>query len=1231
MNLVSPQVPVYFHTILRRIAGAMALAAIVSAQAGRLGAAVNDLVINEYNSVSGSNYLGGINSDKVDNVFGRLEGNGQNWMEFLVVKDHLDLRGYKFEWSYNQDFLGIKAGSGAMTFTQEPLWSDLRQGTIITITEWQEAWYKDEGLNTSGLHNFSRQGGVNGIGNQRNNAFAAGTHTFVDLSTDLRFNPELGDWHINVFAGEREPSTGDYKYFTFNGTTTLDGNATHANVGIDDDAGVFAVNNDNWEGTIRDGTVSHNVVFGPVGEAVAGFGGGGINSGEVAKIEHDDFDTIGAPPTEATYRTASNGSFRDGSSSTFGGSNLATGYVQDVSQLRLAAFNAADVKSRNSTANSAFSDGTKWAGGAAPTATQQATFNQGSGTAYNVTFSGATQTDSLVVRNDRVNFDLGGNTYTTGATAEYKPSVVVGQSTGQTAVVSLTNGTLAGGSANIAQQTGSNGSLTVGSGGILSLSKSLFVAGADDRRGGTGSLTVGAGGRLVVGDTAKVFSTGTLSTTAGATTIGSGTQETTAGTLRIWSTGTLDLRGGAVSASNVALSGGTIGGYGTLSSNITANSGKLYVVNYDDTLAGQLTLSGSLTSGVSSTLTKLGGGTLTIAGSQSHGAGSLLNLNAGTTNLNSDAGGNLAINAAAKVNFGSSQHLGSLTVASGVTATALAGGDKIIVTGGLNIAGATNAWTGKLDLNDGSLALQSTLANRAADLARVTNQIKSGRNSGTWNGTGISSTTAALDGTQLSAIGVILNDDLNGGAIYDTFAGQSVDANTILVTLTSYGDADLNGAIDSTDYSLIDNGFNFGLSGWLNGDFNYDGTINSADYALIDNAFGLLGGPSAPEMVALHAASFGQPYLDALASLQAVPEPSTFALLAVGAAGLLLRRQRKLRQTFACGAVATLLGAASMPAEAGLVVNLRLAGGGITQTLTSSDVGTNIPIQVWASVTNVGGVNGSGIHEGLQYLTYSLTSERLVAGPGGSINGDLHTPSLAAPFDANGSSAGEVSDLNGDGIDDLGSLAADPNSLFAKPRSAAATYDTTPGITGQAITGGFEFLVETIEFHVDSLPASPPSGNGTRFHASLPSWMTGFAKGANWFQDSNLAVSNGANNGAYTSGTTVTFDVASVPSFILGDMDGDGDVDNFDIQPFEQALTDRAGWEAQWDLHDAEQRGDIDGDGDLDNFDITPFEQLVVGGGPLAASVTAAVPEPATIVPAAMGLALLFWFSAKRR
>ena len=85
---------------------------------------------------------------------------------------------------------------------------------------------------------------------------------------------------------------------------------------------------------------------------------------------------------------------------------------------------------------------------------------------------------------------------------------------------------------------------------------------------------------------------------------------------------------------------------------------------------------------------------------------------------------------------------------------------------------------------------------------------------------------------------------------------------------------------------------------------------------------------------------------------------------------------------------------------------------------------------------------------------------------------------------------------------------------------------------------------------------------------------------------------------------------------LLGDMDGDGDVDNFDIQPFELALTDPTSFASQYQRwhEDTIRRGDIDGDGDFDNFDIQPFEELLTSG-------VAPVPEPSTMVLLLLGAA----------
>ena len=93
-------------------------------------------------------------------------------------------------------------------------------------------------------------------------------------------------------------------------------------------------------------------------------------------------------------------------------------------------------------------------------------------------------------------------------------------------------------------------------------------------------------------------------------------------------------------------------------------------------------------------------------------------------------------------------------------------------------------------------------------MSRVTDLVKQGFNTGLWTGNGIDSSTAAGDATHLHALGVILNNNGQGGAIYSSFEGQSADANSILIDYTFYGDADLNSRVDGGDYALIDNGFN---------------------------------------------------------------------------------------------------------------------------------------------------------------------------------------------------------------------------------------------------------------------------------------------------------------------------------------------------------------------------------------------------------------------------------------
>jgi hypothetical protein len=215
----------------------------------------------------------------------------------------------------------------------------------------------------------------------------------------------------------------------------------------------------------------------------------------------------------------------------------------------------------------------------------------------------------------------------------------------------------------------------------------------------------------------------------------------------------------------------------------------------------------------------------------------------------------------------------------------------VVTTGGLTIAGASNSWTGKLDLNNNDMDIPG------GNLATLTNQIFQGFNNGRWNGSGgIVSTSAANNTTHLTALGIILNSTdgvtpLYGtGKALGTFDNTSPAATDVLIKYTYYGDSNLDGKVDGTDYSRIDNGALMHLTSWYNGDFNYDGVINGSDYTLIDNAFNTQGAQIA---AALSAAAEIRSR-DVRES--AVPEPTCMPLLlGTGIFATLRRRRSYLR------------------------------------------------------------------------------------------------------------------------------------------------------------------------------------------------------------------------------------------------------------------------------------------------------------------------------------------------
>jgi hypothetical protein len=170
--------------------------------------------------------------------------------------------------------------------------------------------------------------------------------------------------------------------------------------------------------------------------------------------------------------------------------------------------------------------------------------------------------------------------------------------------------------------------------------------------------------------------------------------------------------------------------------------------------------------------------------------------------------------------------------------TAAATSDRTVLT----TSSLTIAASAQLNLGGNDLIIHNN-----PSLTSITGLLQAGYNGGAWNGPGIDSAAAQTNNQHLTALGVAPVTTAG------TFDGQTVAVGDVLVKYTYYGDANLDGRVDGSDYTKIDAGFNShgAVSGWSNGDFNYDGKIDGSDYTLIDNAFNTQGANITAQIAAL--------------------------------------------------------------------------------------------------------------------------------------------------------------------------------------------------------------------------------------------------------------------------------------------------------------------------------------------------------------------------------------------
>ena len=244
-------------------------------------ALASDVIVNEWNTVGSTKWLGnpaaavagcptpdGIAgaacSTEEDVFFGRSLGNGGDWIEIVIVKDHTDIRGWKLQWietaATDADGTDVWYENGAVPqgeilFSAAAIWSDLRAGTILTITE--------------------------------------SSTVLGGLDTDTSFNPCNGDWWMNV-------NCFDAALVTCNANVIDPTNPTY-NDPMD-------VGNDNWASRIIN--AQGQIVIDLAGEGQPSWGATGVNSREAVRLEES--------PSQAVTPYSR---YDDGDSSSFGQPN----------------------------------------------------------------------------------------------------------------------------------------------------------------------------------------------------------------------------------------------------------------------------------------------------------------------------------------------------------------------------------------------------------------------------------------------------------------------------------------------------------------------------------------------------------------------------------------------------------------------------------------------------------------------------------------------------------------------------------------------------------------------------------------------------------------------------------------------------------------------------------------------------------------------------------------------
>ena len=314
-----------------------------------------------------------------------------------------------------------------------------------------------------------------------------------------------------------------------------------------------------------------------------------------------------------------------------------------------------------------------------------------------------------------------------------------------------------------------------------------------------------------------------------------------------------------------------ITGNGSLTMQTSSGNAQIIVQNGTQELDLPVTIASNTTLNVASSSTLLFANPVTIDSGTT-----LTQTGAGTVTYQSQ----VTVQSNADVAFGSSANASTISVAKSGTASITGTGNVVQVD--------TLADGGTFDVGANEMLINYGSAGTGDPIATIRSLIASGYNGGHWNGTGIISSAAQTsNGLRYGVAWADGKDNIVSG----------LSSGQIEVKYTLLGDANLDGVVNGTDFSILAANFGQGVTNWDQGNFLFTSAVNGSDFSALAANFGQ--GDSG------QAFSVSQGDIDALAAFAAangltlpasVPEPATLSLLSLGCAGILTRRRRAMTQ-----------------------------------------------------------------------------------------------------------------------------------------------------------------------------------------------------------------------------------------------------------------------------------------------------------------------------------------------